>query len=353
MEKILVDINVVNGILNTYRRADKNQSRIYGIILGSQKDNIYHVTDAIYGYIFEDGEDEKTLKKKFTRLNDENIKSILNSLNQKFNSTSFNTLNINSTLKTHNKEKIEKENVYKSNENLMILGGYATDKELFNDLINLYDTIDLIDDKLFKNINKILLLVDPNYKDEKEIKYGIKAYNWTVKNIKKKKNEYNRLIFFKELKNEIVKSINNIEILKNINNNFWEKVYNLNVEKNDKRNINELLIDLKDKKDDIIIEEDNVEYIKNKVKECIMYLNIFEKILENNDEKNKDNISIVNEDDYNQISYILSQLEPILENREIIDIINNDIDKKYNINSLAQLLEIQLTLSDKIRELIK
>ena len=186
MEKILVDIEVVKGILNAYRRADKNQSRIYGIILGNQKDNIYHVTDAIYGYIFEDGEDEKTLKKKFTRLNDENLKSILNSLYQKFNSALSNTLNISTSVKTRNKEKIEKENIFKSNENLMILGGFATDKELFKDLINLYDTIDLIDDKLFKNINKILLLVDPNYKDEKEIKYGVKAYNWTVKSIKNK-----------------------------------------------------------------------------------------------------------------------------------------------------------------------
>ncbi len=108
MEKILVYIEVVKGILNAYRRADKNQSRIYGIILGTQKDNIYHVTDAIYGYIFEDGEDEKTLKKKFTRLNDENIKSILNSLNQKFNSPSSNMLNISTNLKTHNKQKLDK-----------------------------------------------------------------------------------------------------------------------------------------------------------------------------------------------------------------------------------------------------
>ena len=148
-----------------------------------------------------------------------------------------------------------------------------------------------------------------------------------------------------------MQKINNIEIVKN--NNFWEKINDLNLEKTDKRNIRELLLDLKDKEDDIIIQEDNVEYIKNKVKECIMYLNIFEKILENNDEKSKDNLNIVNEDDYNQISYIVSQLEPILENNEIINIINSDIDKKYNINSLAQLLEVQLALSDKIRELIK
>ena len=63
IDKVLVDIEVIKGILNAYRRADKNQSRIYGIILGNKKGNIYHMTDVISGHIFEDGEDEKTLKK--------------------------------------------------------------------------------------------------------------------------------------------------------------------------------------------------------------------------------------------------------------------------------------------------
>jgi len=343
MDKVQIDIEVIKGILNAYKRADKNQSRIYGIILGNQKDNIYHITDAIYGYIFEDGEDEKTHKKKFTRLNDECIKSLLNSLHQKFNSSIV-------TLK--NKDNKEKDNLFKTNDTQIILGGFATDKELFNDLLNLYSTIDLITDNIFKNINKIILLVDPNHKEEKEIKFGVKTYNWSIKSIKVKKNEYNRLLLFKELDNEIVQHINNVEILNSIKNKYlWEKIYNLNIDKNDKRNINELLLDLKNK-DDIFIEESNAEYIKNKIKESILYLNIFEKILENDDEKNKNYVSIVNEDDYNQISYILSQLELMLSDNEIIEFINNDIDKKCNINSLTQLLEVQLTLSDKIRELI-
>ena len=344
MDKVQIDIEVIKGILNAYKRADKNQSRIYGIILGNQKDNIYHITDAIYGYIFEDGEDEKTHKKKFTRLNDECIKSLLNSLHQKFNSSIV-------TLK--NKDNKEKDNLFKTNDTQMILGGFATDKELFNDLLNLYSTIDLITDNIFKNINKIILLVDPNHKDEKDLKFGIKTYNWSIKSIKQK-NEYNRLLFFKELDNEIIQHINNIEILNTIKNKYlWEKIYNLNIDKNDKRNINELLLSLKDKEDDIFVEESNMEYLKNKIKECILYLSIFEKILENDNEKDKDYVSIVNESDYNQISYILSQLEPILNDNEIIDIINNDNDKKVNISALTQLLEVQLILSDKIRDLIK
>ena len=351
MEKVLVDVEVIKGILNAYTRADKNQSRIYGIILGTKKDNIYHITDVIYGYIFEDGEDPKTHKKKFTRLNDESIKSILNSLHQKFNISS-NSINTPYS-KGKIREKQEKDSMFKTQDVQMILGGFATDRELFNDLHNLYSTIDLINDSIIKNINSILLLVDPNFKDEKEVKYGIKTYNWSIKSLRIKNNEYNRLLFFKEIDNEVVKHIHNVEILKNIKNKYlWEKILNLNIDKNEKRNINELLFDLNDKEDNLFVPESNVEYIKNKIKECLLYLNIFEKILENDEEKNKDYTSIVNEDDYNKISYILSQLEPMLDDNEIIKAINNDIDKKYNIDSLSQLLEVQLTLSDKIRQLI-
>ena len=353
MEKVVVDIDVIKGILNAYRRADKNQSRIYGIVLGNKKNQIYTINDVIYGYIFEDGEDKKTHKKKYTRINDETIKSLLNSLHQKFYINN-NNLNLQSSSKIKNKENKDKDIKFKTYDTQMILGGFATDKELFNDLHNLYSTIELINDNIFKNINSILLLVDPNHKDDKNIKYGIKTYEWSYKNVRIKNNEFNRLLCFKELDNNIIQHLNNIDLLKNIKNkNLWDKLYNINIDKNEKRNINELLFDLKDSEDDIFISENNIEFIKNKIKECIIYLNIFEKILENEDNKNKDYINIVNEDDYNKISYIISQLEPILDDNEIIEGINNDIDKKFNINSLTQLLEVQLTLSDKIRQLIK
>ena len=135
----------------------------------------------------------------------------------------------------------------------------------------------------------------------------------------------NRIICFKELNNEIVKHIHNIDIIKNIKDKYLlEKIDNLNI---DKKNINKLLFDLKDSDEEIFIEENNLEFIKNKINECILYLNIFEKILENNDEKNKVYLNIENEDDYNNISYILSLLQPILDDKEIIGEINKDIIK--------------------------
>ena len=48
MDKVLVNTNVIQGIISAYHNADQDQTRIYGILLGSKKDNIYHLTDAVY-----------------------------------------------------------------------------------------------------------------------------------------------------------------------------------------------------------------------------------------------------------------------------------------------------------------
>jgi hypothetical protein len=74
--------------------------------------------------------------------------------------------------------------------------------------------------------------------------------------------------------------------------------------------------------------------------------------LENDDEKNKDIANAISDTDYNQIANVVSKLESMLNDNEIIDALNSDINKKYNLDSLSQLLEVQLTLSDKIRQLI-
>ena len=74
--------------------------------------------------------------------------------------------------------------------------------------------------------------------------------------------------------------------------------------------------------------------------------------MENDDEKNKDIANAISDTDYNQIANVVSKLESMLNDNEIIDALNSDINKKYNLDSLSQLLEVQLTLSDKIRQLI-
>ena len=343
MDKVNVDINVIRGILSSYHRANENQTRIYGLILGSKRNNIYHITDAIYGFIFEGKEDPKTNKKELIKINEDSLNSLFNSLQQK--------LKMNNPNMASNKTNKEKETSFQINDTLMILGGFVTDKNPFGELYRFHNTIDKINNEIFQNINKILLLIDPSHQNQNLVEFRVKTYEWNTKNIKIQNLEKsNSFIVFKELESEIVQHVNNFGILNGIKNqNLWEKLYNLKIEKGEKRNINELLLDLNDGNNNIIKSENNIDFIKNKLEECIGYMNIFQKFLESYEIGDKETI---NGDDFNKIAFIISQLAPVLNDKEILDAINSDINKKYNIDSLTQLIEVQLTLSDKIRDLI-
>ena len=349
MDKVLIDIEVLNGIIKAYNRT-KNQTRIFGIILGSKKDNIYHISDIIYGFIFEEGEDEKTQKKSYVRINEENLNSILNSYSHKFHFVN--------QQKTSEKSSKEKDIGFLSNDNLMILGGFATDKELFSDLHHLYSTIQQINNKTFKILNSLILLVDPNHKDNKALKYGIKTYIWEIKSIKIK-SEVNRLLTFSEIENEVVENLNAIHLLNNIfneNKNPELHLFNIELDKKDKKATNELFFSNEQKKEentDNDGEKNNLSYIKNKVKQSLDYLEVIEKFLEEIANKNSEGAEVNNEAIIlDKIFNDISRLEPILENKEIINMLCDEIHKNDNLNSLTQLLEVQLNFSGKIHNLI-
>ena len=350
MDKALIDIEIINRIIKAYNRT-KNQTRIFGIILGTKKDKIYYISDIIYGFIFEEGEDQKTQKKNYVRINEDSLNSILNSYSNKFN--------LFSQQKMNEKSSKEKDITFLSNENLMILGGFATDKELFNDLQNLYSTIQQINNTTFKILNSLILLVDPNYKDDKALKYGIKTYLWEIKYIKIK-TEINRLFTFRQIENEVIENLNSVQLLNSIFNekiNPELKLFNINIEKNDKKTINELFFSEEEKnKEEINVndyEKNNLVYIKNKVKQSIGLLELIEKFLEENANKKPEGKEADSEAEVlDKISNIVSKLEPIFENDEILNILSNEIKKNNNVNSLTQLLQVQLNLSDKIHSLI-
>ena len=338
MDKALIDIEVINRIIKAYNRT-KNQTRIFGIILGTKKDKIYHIKDIIYGFIFEEGEDKKTQKKNYVRINEDSLNSILNSYSNKFN--------LLSQQKINEKSSKEKDITSRSNENLIILGGFATDKELFNDLHNLYSTIQQINNTTFKILNSLILLVDPNYKDDKALKYGVKTYLWEIKYVKIK-TEVNRLISFRKIESEVIENLNSVQLLNSIFNekkNPEIKLFNINIEKNDKKTINELFFSEEGKnKEETNVndyEKSNIVYIKNKVKQSLEFLELIEKFLEENtniksegEEANREAVVL------DKISYIVSKLDPIFENVEIINILSNEIKKNDNINSLTQLLQV-------------
>ena len=51
---VKIDLDIAQNILKTYARRDKNQNRIYGILLGNEVGvNTFHVKNCIFGYIYE------------------------------------------------------------------------------------------------------------------------------------------------------------------------------------------------------------------------------------------------------------------------------------------------------------
>ena len=350
MDKVLIDIGVVNGIINAYNRA-KNQTRIFGIILGTKKGSTYHISDIIYGFIFEDGEDKDTHLKEYSRLNDENLNLVLNSYCQKFNLFSYQ--------KTNDKIPAEKEKVFRSNDSLMILGGFCTDKELFSDLHKLYSTIDQLNINNFTIQNSLLLLLDPNHKNDKVLEYGIKTYLWEYKSIKMK-NVVKNLLTFKEIGNEVVQNLNAVNLINTI---FAQQkdpeitLLNTEIDKKEKKTTTELLCSTdetsKETDDSNQCGKKNLNHVKNKIKQTLEYLDVIEKMLEENINKetkgadaNKEAVIM------DKISKLLSELEPIAQDKEIIKIISQDARKIDSVDSLVQLLQTQLNLSEKIHHLI-
>ncbi len=56
---VKIDVDIAEGILKAYARRDRNQKRVYGILIGSvQGGNIYHVRNCVYGYIYESKDEE-------------------------------------------------------------------------------------------------------------------------------------------------------------------------------------------------------------------------------------------------------------------------------------------------------
>jgi len=54
-----IDIDIAENVLKAYARRNRNQKRVYGILLGNiQGKGVYHIKNCIYGYIYESKEND-------------------------------------------------------------------------------------------------------------------------------------------------------------------------------------------------------------------------------------------------------------------------------------------------------
>jgi hypothetical protein len=58
---VKIDIDITENILKAYARRNRDQLRVYGILLGTpQGRDCYHVQNCIYGFIYESKESDGT-----------------------------------------------------------------------------------------------------------------------------------------------------------------------------------------------------------------------------------------------------------------------------------------------------
>jgi len=50
---VKIDIDIAENILKSYARRNRDQLRVYGILLGVLEKDTYHVKSCIHGYIYE------------------------------------------------------------------------------------------------------------------------------------------------------------------------------------------------------------------------------------------------------------------------------------------------------------
>jgi hypothetical protein len=58
---VKIDIDITENIMKAYARRNRDQLRVYGILLGTAEGrDCYHVQNCIYGFIYESKENDVT-----------------------------------------------------------------------------------------------------------------------------------------------------------------------------------------------------------------------------------------------------------------------------------------------------
>ena len=361
-----IDITVINSIVNSYRRAAEEQKNIYGLILGTKNEHEYDVVDCLIGFLIED----KNEKSGFAKISEKFLNTLLSSYNQNF----VNFPKKQGIKSVHVSMK-EKPSEFQKLNNMMIIGGFATGKELFNEIGFLLNSINTISNKVFENKSSLLLLVDPILKEDKEthnLKYNIRTftYKWD-KVFFKNKNEIS-MMKFKEIDNEIYNNLTNVKVINQIGTEDFRLMHNIeafgikkenadttyfskgkfeitdfikNLEETDTRADTEIANGDSDES----TENDNLKFIIKNISTMIEYLNTMKEYV---DEKIKDYDNINEESSLVliDIKNIINKMNSALSEKKFTEMINKENKKDDIILALMNILDVQMTMLNKINK---
>jgi hypothetical protein len=220
------------------------------------------------------------------------------------------------------------------------------------ELYYLYVTINEIDSKVLTNTNKILLMVDPWYTSEKNVEYGIKVFNW-------KYDETLKTMGYSELKYELFDYKVSGSSLHSDILSKEEFLLNLNATKTlNSSSIKEIIEELKKSVNEEMkistisksntIDGFNTNNLLNLKKQMLIserFLAVIENYLNglNNDKLDTEIL--------HQIDYITHTISTYLDSKEVAELVEKDLKNNQIIDSLTNLLNVQVRITEKINKL--
>ncbi len=212
----------------------------------------------------------------------------------------------------------------------------------------MFGTINEIDSKLISNKNKLLLLVDPWHQSEKDFDFGVKVFNW-------KYDETHKVMSYSKVNHELV-DFNLIGSgLHSQLSNKEELLLNLNsAQSPEGSNTKEILEELKKQVDENLKIRAGTDSISNNnlynVKKQILLTEKLLGVVENYLSGTSDFSTESNQETLFQIDYLLHTIVSYFDSDEVLKIVQKEFRDNQIIDSLTNLLNVQVHITEKINK---
>jgi len=229
------------------------------------------------------------------------------------------------------------------------LGGFSTDRDIFHELCLLYDTINDINTTIIPNKNKLLLLVDPFFDNKESFELGVKFYFWEP-DVETRSISY-QLLPHEVIDNKIPSNIihshisSKEDLLLNLNDldltviesegDFNQLVQKLNANVIQKSNF------IKNKNEEF--SGINLNYFKIRLLSVQKFLVIIEKYLENKAESLDQTL-------VDKIDFVVNELVNSFNQEEVFDAVVKEFKQNQLVQTLTNLLKLQVNITEKINE---
>jgi hypothetical protein len=231
----------------------------------------------------------------------------------------------------------------------VILGGFSSDRELFGDLYILFDTINDINPKYIANKNKILLQVDPfANNNNNNFGFNCEVYHWKYDT----EVSGEKKLSFNKVEHKLVNQYVSSSILHTNLNEKNDILLNIdNVNLSDDQTFNDIIEIIHNSVDRRLGEVKghhdqrglNIEYMKRQLLLLEKFLGVIDRYLETEGNHNGELL--------HKVDMIISNLTNSFDSDEIIRLVNNDFKDNQVINSLTNLLGIQVKLAERLNKL--